>query len=311
MKTEIGKFKKLTKKYFDSLMRIFPEYGSFLGLQKYDGLWSKESKKSCLLKIKFFKNYLKNFQKIKSEKLTAKENLDKKIIIHELKNTIFSLEKIRIWESDPDIAENIGSMLFVLLSRQASSRQKLSLVLNKAVAGISPLFEQVKTRISNPYKLWTEIAIDSCFGLKMFLESLNSFKIEYSLKDDFQKNLKAAIKAIDSYIIFLRREILPKAKNKYSIGNNKFKELIKIRELNLKIEEMLEIGRRALEVDKEELKEIAREISPNFDVKQAKKKITKKHLKDFKEILKQYGRVVKKARDFLAEHNLVELPKNE
>lgn len=311
MITENKKFKQLVKKYFNSFVKKFPEYGSFLGLHKYDGRWSDESKKAYLENIKFFKEYLKIFKKIKSEKLTEKEKLDKKIIIHNLNIIIFYLEKLKMWESDPDIAEGMGSILFVLLNRETISSKRIISVINKALEGIPSLFEQTKTRISKPYKLWTKMAMDSCEGLKLFLENLKPLRVKKSLKNKFLKNIDTAIEATEKYKNFLKEEILPKSIDKCIIGKENFKKLIKIRNLNLDKNEILKIGEKALRANKEELKEIAEEINPNFTVKQVEEKIKKKHLKDFKEIIKQYKRIVTKARNFILDHNLMEIPKNE
>jgi len=309
--TENKKFKQLVREYFNSFVKKFPEYGSFLGLHKYDGKWSDDSLKMYLDNIKFFKEYLKNFKKIKSEKLTEKEKLDRKIIIQNLKITIFYLEKLRMWESDPDITEGIGSTLFILLNRERASLFKIIKAINRALENIPSLFEQTKTRILKPYKLWTEIAIESCQGLNLFLEDLKSLRIKKSFKEKFLKNINIAIKATENYMEFLKRQILPKTIDKYVIEKENFKKLIKFRELGLDLAEILKIGERTLKANKEELRKIAEEINPKLTVKQVKEKINKEHLKDFREILKQYKRIVAKAKKFILVHNLMKIPKNE
>jgi len=311
MGAENKKFKRLVKKYFNSFVKKFPEYGSFLGLHKYDGKWSDESRKAYLENIKFFKKYLKNFKKIKSEELTEKERLDKKIMIHDLNLTNFCLEKLRMWESDPDILEGIGSTLFLLITRETILSPKKVIIINNALKNLPSLFEQTKTRLSNPYKLWTEIAIESCDGLKSFLENLKPIKVGGGLKKKLLKNIETSIKAIEDYKDFLKRDVLLKSVDKYNIGKDKFKELIRLRELDLDIKEMLEIGERALKADKKELREIAREIAPKLTVKEVERKIEKKHLGNFQEIIKQYRRIVLKAKKFILTHNLMKIPKNE
>lgn len=271
-------------------------------MDRYNGKFSDQSKAAHLESIKFFKRYYNNFKKIDSNKLAEKENLDKKIIIHNLKIDIFYLDKIRIWESDPEIADNIGSLIFLLLNRDTISSRARVKAINMALRSIPSLLEQVKTRISRPYKLWTEMAIESCGGLKLFLSNLKNLKI---------KNIDIPIKAIEEYGKFLKRNILPKAVNKYNIGENNFRKLINFRELGLSIKEMLEIGERALRADKEELKEIAREINPKLTIKEVEKRIERKHSDNFQEILGQYERIVGKAKKFIIAHNLMDIPRGE
>jgi len=308
---ENKKFKELVKKYFNNLLKRFPEYGSFLGLHKYDGKWAKEGEKAYLENIKFFKRYLKKFVKIKTEKLSEKDKLDRKIIIQNLKLTIFSFEKLKIWESDPDITENIGATIFLLLNRDMTPLNERIKKINKALEVIPALFDQVKTRIKRPYELWTKIAIESCEGFELFLDNLKSIKIEKNFKKEFLKNIDISLKAVEDYKKFLKNEVLSKSINRYIIGEDNFRKLIKLRELDLSIKEMLEIGERALKADKEELKEIAKEIGPKLTVREVENRIEKRHSNDFIEIIKQYKRIVAKAKKFILTHNLMKIPKDE
>lgn len=311
MQKKNKKFKKLVREYFNAIIERFPEYGSFLGLHKYDGKWSDESKKAYLGDIKFFKKNLEEFIKINSEKLSEKEKLDRKIIIHDLKLTLFYLKELRLWESDPDILEGIGSALFLLLNRDTILIAERIKKIDRAIQGVPVLLEQVKTRITKPYKLWAEIAIESCDGLKLFLNNLKHVKIKTKLKRKFLNDIDSSIKAVEDYKYFLKKDILPKSIDKYIIGENDFRKLIKFRELGLSIKEMLKIGERALKENKEELKEITREIDPKLTVKEAENRIEKRHSNDFREIIKQYRRVVAKAKNFLLTHNLIRIPKDE
>lgn len=304
-------FKKIIKEFFNSFIKRFPEYGSFLGLHQYDGKWSNESQKAYLENIKFFNRYLKKITKINPQKLSEKDKLDRKIIIRNLKLTLFNLKQLKFWQSDPDVLEGIGSSLFLLLNREITPLQERIKKIDIALQNIPTLLEQAKTRIAKPYKLWTEIAVESCDGLKFFLNNLKRVKIKRELREKFFKDIDSSIKAIRNYKEFLKKDASLKSIDKYIIGKDNFRKLIKIRGLDLNIKEMLEIGQRALKADKEELKEIAREIDPKLTVKEIEHKIEKKHSNNFKEIIKQYRRITLKAKKFISTHNLMKIPKDE
>ena len=235
-------FNKLVKNYFDSFIKRFPEYGSFLGLHQYDGKWADQGKEKYFKDIKFFKEYLRKFQKINSKKLTDKEKLDKKIAIHDLELTLFYYERLKLWESDPDILEWIGSALFLLLNRETVPLQKRVVAINDALKDLPELLEQVKTRVTRPYKLWTKIAIESCDGLQLFLAALKSLKAKKTLKNKLLENIRISIKIVDGYKKFLKKEILPNSIDKYIIGKKNFERLIKVRKLDLTINKILKIG---------------------------------------------------------------------
>lgn len=304
-------FGNLVKEYFNAVIKRFPEYGSFLGLQKYDGKWSDESREAYLDDIKFVKRYLKMFLEIAPKKLSEEEKLDRKIMIHNLKLINFYAQNIRLWESDPDVVENIGTTLFLLLNKSVPSFDKRIKSINKALIDIPIIFTKTKTRITKPYKLWVKIAIESCDGLKLFLENLKLIKINKKIKKDFLKNIGISIKATEEYKYFLANKVLPRSINKYIIGKDNFRKLIEYREIDLSIKEMIEIGERSLTANKEELKEIAREIDSKLTIKEVENKIEKKHSNNFSEIIKQYRRIVIKAKKFILTHNLMEISKDE
>ncbi len=304
-------FNRLVRKYFNLFIKRFPEYGSFLGLHKYDGKWSDQHKEKYLGDIEFFKEYLKRFKKLDEKKLTDKEKLDRKIVIHDLKLTIFYYEQLRFWESDPDILDGIGSTLFLLLNRETTSPQKRVVALSDALEDLSKLFEQIKTRLARPYKLWVKIAIESCDGLQFFLENLKPLKTKKTLKKKLLGNIRISIKSVKDYKEFLKKEILPDSIDKYIIGKKHFEELIKLRELNLTTNEMLKIGEDALRANKEELKEIAKEINPTLAVKQVTRRIKNNHPRDFNHVIKEYKKVVIQSRKFIIQNNLMKFPDDE
>lgn len=304
-------FNRLTRNYFNEFMKRFPEYGSFLGLHKYDGKWTDQSKEKYLEDINFFKKYLRKFKMTSPKNLTDKEKLDRKIAIHDLKLILFYYEKLRFWESNPNILDGIGETLFVLLTRGMIPLQKKIEVTNHALETLPPLFEQVKTRISKPYKLWVKIAIESCDGLQLFLEDLKFLGARKELKNKLWKNIEIANESIKNYKKFLEKKLLPQSVNKYIIGKRNFWDLIKFRELDLTINEMLKIGDDALRANKEELKEIAKEINPTLTVKQVEKRIKNNHPKNFNKVIREYKKIVIKSRKFIIHNNLMQIPRNE
>jgi len=305
------KFSKLVKDYFNSFIKRFPEYGSLLGLHKYDGKWTEQSKEKYLRDIKFFREYLRKFQRVNHQKLTDKEKIDRKIAIHDLKLAIFYYKKLRFWESHPDIAEGIGAIMFVLLTREELPLQKRIIAINDALEDLPKLFEQIKTRISRPYKLWTKTAIESCDGLLLFLENLKTLRIKKELKKKLSKNIKTSAEAVKNYKKFLEKEILPKSIDRYIIGKQNFEGLIKLRELGLTINEILKIGENALRENRAELKEITKEINPSLTVKQVERRIKNNYPKDFKQVIREYKRSVMESKKFIIRNNLMIIPKNE
>jgi uncharacterized protein (DUF885 family) len=299
------KFYRLTKEYFNQLIARYPEMGSFLGLHKYDGIWSVQTPEKYLEDIKFFQDYLRKFQKINPHTLNKKERLDRKIVIHDIKLSIFGLKKLRFWESDPDALEEIGSALFLLIVRNHIPLKERIEKVKRGLENLPKVLKEAKSRLTRPYRLWTEIAIESCVAMELFLKEIQS------LSKELEKSVIISLRAIKEYKKFLKQDLLPKSLNKYSIGKEKFEGLIQLREIGLGLDQILKIGESALKEDKKNLREIANKIDPALNVKEIEEKIKTNHPKNFDQVIKEYKKSVARARKFITANHLMPVPADE
>jgi len=301
-------FKTLSKKFFDEFMKRNPTYASFLGLHEYDGVLPDETREKYVDDINFMKKYLEEFKKSKPE--DEKDKIDKEVIIHNLKLWIFVSEKLRFWEHDPNVIDDIGSALFILIVRDFAPIEERIKSVIKALKRMPEVLEQTKGRVKEPYKLWTDVAIESSDMIMDFFDSLLEIQISDEVRKELEHAVEKAKKAVQDFKKYLI-EIRSSAKDIYSIGKENFDEMIRLRELGLSTEEILKLGERFLEENKRRLEEIAKRIDPNLTVEEVKKKIRENHPKSFQEVLDKIKEEVKRSRNFIIENNLMYVPKNE
>jgi len=291
-------FDKLVKEFFNLSVKRNPDMGSFIGLHQYDDKLPNESRETYIEDGKIMRRYLKRFRRIDASRLSEERKLDRELVIHELRLGIF-FNSLRLWECNPDITDGFGSILFLLVVRDFAPIEKRMLSVIKRLEKIPKSLEATKKRIRRPYKLWTEIAIESCDRFIVFLKSLNSIRLKPVIKKRLEKAVENAIADVLDYKNYVKEVLLPKSIDRYSLGRDNFEKLIKLRELGMKTDDILNLGRRYLREYKKQLNDTARKINPNMSLKEVNSIIESKHPKAFKGILKEYESSVLDAKKFI------------
>ena len=97
--------------------------------------------------------------------------------------------------------------------------------LNRTPAALQQGIANLSRKQANPPKLWTENAIEGAKGGISFLDSLPEHpKVQAEVKD--QAALRAAIdtakNAISDFAAFLERDLLPRSRGVYAVGDRTF-----------------------------------------------------------------------------------------
>ena len=114
--SEDKKFEALANKYISELIEMNPEWATSLGEHKYDGRLNDYSLNGVKNERKFTEKYLKELGKIKPEKLSQVNNVDYRIMKHNLDYNIFQIDVLRSYEWNP-MSYNVGGAINDLISR--------------------------------------------------------------------------------------------------------------------------------------------------------------------------------------------------
>jgi uncharacterized protein (DUF885 family) len=312
---ENKKLDKLSKKFFDTVIERSPVFATYLGLHKFDKLMPDESKKTYLEFITIYKKFLKEFEKIKADKLNFDGKINLELAIHNLKLFLFDIQEIRYWEQNPDIVSSIGDAIFPLFVRDFAPFEKRIDSIIARLEKSNKIIEQTKTRISKPVKLWTEIAIESCERIPSFFDEVLRTAKEKNISKNKLLRLEKAIKkangAVEEYKEYLQNKILPKSAERFYIGEEKFRRLLGLRKLGMTPEEINKLGEKYLMECKKQLQEIANKIKAGATVEEARKIVDMNRPKTFNEILSAYRDSIIKAKKFVIENKIATMPKSE
>ena len=167
---------------------------------------------------------------------------------------------------------------------------------------------------ANPPRLWTENAIEAAKGGTNFLDTLPSIpSVSEAVKDParLKSGIEKTKSAIRDWAEFLERDLLPRSRGSYPVGEEHYHLLLGKRHfLSIDAGDLLALGEDLFEKTKKELARTAEEIAPGRSIQEVTLKI-QEHCPQAEELLGAYQRAMETARDFVRENDLVSFPPRE
>ena len=298
------------KKYFD----LHPTEAIDYGIEGYDHLLKDFGDESYLEEKAFVQGSLKQLRQLSVKGLTKDETIDYALLEGSLtiENYEFNKEDYRL--KLPDLYLPVSHIYDLtvrptndLMGNTMSRLGQFPQVINQGIVNLS-------RQEANPPRLWTEMAIEEAKGSISFLDNLtNHPKVKEGVKDPkrFEEAIQKAKDAIDNFREFLERDLLPRSRGSYPVGEEHYHLLLKKRHfLNHDAQSLLALGQDLFDKTKNELAELADEIAPGKSIQEVTRSIQENH-PPASEILPAYQKAMEAARDFVIEQNLVSFPPRE
>jgi uncharacterized protein (DUF885 family) len=310
-------FEKLTQEALEQFLQKNPEYATFLGFHEpYDKLLSNGSIEQVYENLKLLKIWLNKMQTtINFDELNEEHKMDWRLLENAYESSKFSAYEQRAHEKNPEALEGIGGMIFVVLTREYAPFEKRIEGIVSRLEKLPLYLEQFRKSYEKcvPAKLWTEIAIEQCQqipGYFQFLIAVTKGRITEKLFLRLQTAVAGLSQPMNEHLEWLK-SLLPKAKADWVLGKEKFKKLLKLRELGMSADEIYELGVKFLKELKEERARLAEKISPGKTVEEVMKEIQADAPKTFEEALEFTRKEMERAKNFVLECNIATIPKED
>ena len=310
-------FEKLAQEGLHQFLDKNPEMATFLGFHEpYDKLLSDGSIEQVYENLKLLEKWLNKMQTtINFDELNEEHKMDWRILENAYERFKFSTYEHRTHEKNPEALQGIGSMIFVVLTREYAP-------LENRIEGIVSRLEKLPLHLEQfrrsfekcvPVKLWTEIAIEQgqqILGFFQFLIAVTKGKISEELHQRLQKAIADLHQPLDEHLEWLKA-LLPKAKADWVLGTEKFEKLLKLRELGMRADEIHELGVKFLREMKEERTRLANKISRGKTVEEVMKEIQADAPKTFEEALEFTRKEMERAKNFVLKHDIATIDERE
>ena len=300
--------------YFEKYFRLHPAEAIYYGVTGYDHLLNDYSNETYAAQKRLVNDSLETLRQISVNDLDADQAIDYALLEGRLSIQKYEQEKedYRLKWPDHYLATDA---IYILTVRETDDLEKNLL---SRLQGTADLVRQGISNLSrpeaNPPRLWTEMSIQAAKGGTTFLETLPSHpKVQATVKDS--ATLRAAIEraksAIDDYAGFLTRDLLPRSRGVYAVGEEHYNLLLRKKHfLDLDAQGLLTLGENLFSQARQELLALAGEVAPGKGIEEVARKIQDDHPKS-EEILTAYQKAMQSARQFVKDKELVSFPPRE
>jgi len=307
-------FEKLADEALKQFVDENPVWATFLGFHDpYDRLLSDGSIEQVYENLRLMEEWLEKIRKtVDFDALDEEHKVDWKLLENAYERFKFSAYEERAHEKNPEALQDIGAMIFVVLTREYAPFEKRIEGIVARLEKLPVYLEQFRKSFEKctPVKLWTEIAIEQCQqmpGYFQFLLTVTKGKVSEELYQRLQGANVSLSQQLSQHLEWLKA-LLPKAKADWVLGKEKFEKLLELRELGMTSEEIYQLGVTSLRELKQERAKLAEQISPGKTAKEVLTQIQAEAPKTFEEALKFTRSEIERAKAFVIEHDIAAIP---
>jgi uncharacterized protein (DUF885 family) len=305
-------FQKLSDDYLSGFLAWRPAYGVALGYHQYDGRVTDYGKESLGKELGRLKDYEQKLAATDTAALSPKMFYDYRILRSAIKNEIFEFEDMGSFDKNPmTYAGAVDVSIYIKRDfAPIENRVKSIITIEKNAPKV---FAAAKLNLNDTLaKPYVDLAIQVAQGTAEFLNGDLKIALKDVKNDTLMKAFnaanKTAIDAINGYVSWLKKEKLPKANNKYAIGEAAYKKMLLYSEgITLSPEKILEIGLKELKKEQDVFNGAAKTIDPNKKPVDVYHDLQKDH-PTAENLIPEVRKNVESIRKFLTDKNIVSMP---
>jgi uncharacterized protein (DUF885 family) len=244
-------FEKVSDEYFDQVYFHYgPSSGTQVGYHQYDAQLEDLSRKNIGAEIAALKSFEQRIEQIHPDNSAASfvPRSDRELVLNNIHSALLELETIRPWEKNPDNYSGIcANGAFVLMERKFAPPDDRLRSLIAREKQMPALFASARANLKNPPRVYTEIAIDQLPGIVAFFEhdvplAFTDAK-DPALKAEFAQTNAEVIAALNSYLVWLKTDLLRKSNGDFRIGAETFQKKLEYDEMvDIPLDKLLAIG---------------------------------------------------------------------
>lgn len=299
-------------RYFDDVyFKYRPSDGTQAGFHQYDRKLEQYSKASVQERIAALHKAEKAFGAIAVK--TPSDTADRDLVLGDIRATLLELEQVRGWEKNPDkYSSGVSSSIFTLISRNfASPEERLRSVIARE-RQMPAVFEAARANLSNPPRIYTEIAMEQMPGIISFFQNdvpLAFNKVtDQALLAEFKKMNTLVIDSLKQYELYLKTELLPKSKGDFRLGADLFSKKLSYEEMvDIPLDHLLEIGMRNLRENQKAFKDVAAKVDAKKTAAQILEEINRDHPAPDK-LLQTFRDTLGGLADFIQSKHIITIP---
>ncbi|MCP4631278.1 MAG: DUF885 domain-containing protein, partial [candidate division Zixibacteria bacterium] len=310
-------FRTLLDEFIEFKLKSSPVSATYKGIHTYDHLLDDLSHSNRIEYLKILDDYEKKLSEFEESELDDIDTLDRKLLLSAIKTELRYEREYKILYRDanyyPDIC--LYGINVLLLRDFAPLTERLWSVKSRLLE-IPRLLEQgvenLKSSTNIP-RIWTEIAIEAVKGGLKFFENVipDAANKSENLKEEILKANELAIKAMCLYRDFLKENLLPRSNGEFAFGKKLFNQVLEeYHMVPYSVDDLIKIGEDNITSIRKAMDDICKQIEMEGDWPKIVENIKNDH-PAAEELLEFYSSEMARARDFVRDNDLADIPDGE
>jgi len=257
--------------------RLFPTEATAAGVHDHDGELEDLSAAGIARARALFAGTLARIEPLAPDALSLERRVDREILLGWLRWRLLDLDRLQSWKTSPglyvDLASNAVFNLFVRESAPAMDRAR---AVQARLGKMPRLFDAARANLDDGVsRLAVETAIRDAQGAVAFFDGGVRDFLGAAMQGDAAltqalEDEDAAASAVKSFLAFLEKDLLPRARGSYALGRELF--VLKSKHANgvdLSPEEIAARGAAEVERLRAEMAGVASQLLPGGSVADA------------------------------------------
>jgi uncharacterized protein (DUF885 family) len=310
----MSSFTDFCSDFFKRYFELHPTEAIYYGIEGFDHLLKDYSDDTYQAEKAFVEESLKRLQQIPVDGLDPDQVIDYALLEGRLTIQQYEHEKEDYRLKWPDTYLPVDAIYILTVRPTNDLAGNLLSRLERTPALIQQGIANLSRGEANPPRLWTEIAIEGAKGGIRFLDNLPGHpKVQSALADAeaLRMAIEKAKNAIHDFAVFLERDLFPRSRDVYAVGEEHYNLLLKKKHfLNHDAQSLLALGEDLFAKTKQGLTALAEELVPGIGIEEVARRIQEHH-PSADELLSAYERAMEAAREFVKKKELVSFPPKE
>ena len=306
-------FNQLVDAYFDDYFKANPSQATSVGFHQYDRQLEDFSLAAHQRNRRMLLEHVAAFQAINPRTLSQGDRDDREIMIATIHSLLLEEDRVQQWRKNPDnYSSAVTGTIFNLIKRNfAPAAERLRSVIEREKQ-IPRALLQARAVLLNPPKIYTDIAIEQLPGNIDFFkttvpESFNRVQ-DKALLAEFKGSNDGAIAALNDYLGWLQKDLLPRSNGTFAIGAESYRlKLLYDEMVDVPLPRLLKIGYAQLRKDQRAFIETAKRIDSNKTPEEALKELEKDHPRA-NDLLSSAQQQLDGLRQFLIDKKIITVP---
>ena len=307
----------LSERILATLWRHAPVGATYLGIHRHDDVLASFSREALEEQSGELRVHLSEIAQFRARHPDADPDarLDLDLLEGEIRTLLRTQEEVRAPFRNPGCyLEEALFGVYLLMLRQHAPAAEQAVSLAARMREVPRVLTEARQNLESPEpvpRLWAEMSLDLGAGALEFLGEATAWceREAPARSGEVRRAADKARQAMLDYLEFLRARVVPGARGSFAVGREHFEFLLgQAHGLSDRIEDLQDFGRQEMAATQEKLKDAARGSGKSWE-----EQVEQFHhdVPDPARLVEAYRGELEKARQFMSEKDLLDLPAGE